>query len=141
MRLLLPALCALLILGCGKPAADTRGGTSQFAEASLVAGTASTPSYINCTVGLIPAYKYTDSGEVSVWIFPRSSGQMLTMDCDLSSADLKGVQVPVLSKSFTAEGALLNFQAGWPGGGPGAIVALEIQRKGRRIARVYGIVQ
>jgi len=136
----MPVLCALLILGCGKPSTEGKPG-SQFAEASVVAASGSAPTYLNCTVGLIPAYKYKDSAELAVWIFPRSSGQMLSMDCDLSGAALQGKRVPVFSQSFSAEGALLNFQAGWPGGGPGQIVALDVLRNGRRLTRVFGIVQ
>ena len=143
----MPILCAALILGCGKASTD-QGPGSQFAEASIITGPASNPAdpasaprYLNCTVGLIPAYKYKDAGELVVWIFPRSSGPMLTKDCDLSNPALQGKRVPVLGQSFTAEGALLSFQAGWPGGGPGQIVALDIMRKGDRVIRVYGLVQ
>lgn len=149
MRPLAPVLCVLLAFGCAKsPTSETRSVGSQFAEASLILGQptnpadpASAPGYLNCTVGLIPAYKSKDAAELALWVFPRSSGQMLSKDCDLANPALQGKRAQILSQSFTGEGALLTFQAQWPGGSRGQIVALDVLRKGRRFDRVFGIVQ
>ena len=149
MRLLQPALCALLVLGCAKsPASDNKTATSQFAEANIVFGPPSDPAHpeirpgqLTCTVALIPAYKHQDAAQLALWVFPRSSAPMLNMDCDLSNPALQGRRAPILAQAFTAEGALLNFQAAWPGGETNQIIALDMSRKGRRLVRVFGTLQ
>lgn len=149
MRPLQPVLCALLILGCAKgPSQDAKGPGSQFAEANLVFGQPADPAHpesrpgqLGCTVALIPAYKHTDPAQLDLWVFPRASAPLLTMECDLSDPALHGHRAPILAQAFTAEGALLHFQAAWPGGETNQIIALDVKRKGRRLARVFGTLQ
>ena len=142
MRPLAPVLCLLLAVGCGKPAVDSKA-TSQFAEVSLSFANPQDPAtaFLNCTVGLIPAYKYKDAAELQVWVFPYASAARLTKDGDLSEPSLQGQRAPVLAQSFTAEGALLSFQARCPGAGRGTVVALDVLHNGRRLDRVFGMVQ
>ena len=142
MRPLIPVLCLALAFGCAKPSSDAKA-TSQFAEASLGFTNPKDPgtAFINCTVGLIPAYKYKDAAELQVWVFPYASGQKLTREGEFSDPALDGHRAPVISQSFTAEGALLSFQAQCPGASRGMIVGLDVLRNGRRLDRVFGIIQ
>ncbi|MBS1767411.1 MAG: hypothetical protein JST05_08445 [Acidobacteria bacterium] len=142
MRPLMPALCVLVVLGCAKPNQDGKS-TSQFAEISLNYANPKDPNtaYLNCTAGLIPAYKYKDPAELQAWIFPYASGPMLSRDGDLSNPALHGRRVPIMAQSFTGEGALLNFQVQCPGAAPGMIFAVDIYRKNRHLDRIFGLIQ
>ncbi len=149
MRSLPVLLCVALALGCSGPRIpDGPAPTSQFAEANLMFGPAPDPAKpdmrpgrLTCTVGLIPAYKYEDAADLALWVFPRSSAGGLNPSCDLADPALHGQRAPILSQSFTGEGVLLHFTAAWPGGPDNQILALDVSRRGRRIARVFGTMQ
>lgn len=149
MRPLLLVLSALLASGCAtSPATSGKGPSSQFAEANLTFDPPADPAHpemrpgqLSCTVALIPAFKHKDGAQLALWLYPRSSAPMLNMECDLANPALQGRQAPIFGQAFTAEGALLHFQAGWPGGAPDQIMALDISRNGRRIARIFGTLQ
>ena len=142
MRPLIPVLCLVLAVGCGKPATDSKA-TSQFAEVTLSFANAQDPAtaYLNCTAGLIPAYKFKDAAELKVWVFPYASAPRLTRDCELSEPSLDGHRAPVMGQNFTAEGALLNFQAQCPGASRGMVIVLDVMHDGRRLDRIFGFIQ
>lgn len=146
MRSQAALLCLLLAVGCGKPGAipEEKGPTSQFAAVEAVPGPAPDPAHpdqrswtLQCTVALIPAYKYKDPAELTLWVFPRSSASGLNDAANLADPALHGRRAPILGQSFTAEGALLNFEAGWPGGPMNQILALDVSRRGRKIGRMF----
>lgn len=148
MRTLPLALCALLAFGCSKgPSSDTKV-SSQFAEATLSLGQPADPSKpqerpgrLSCTIGLIPAYKYKDAAQLTLWVFPRSSTPGLNPNCDLADPNLHGHQARILNQAFTGEGALLHFEAEWPGGPSNQILALDVLRRGRRLDRIFATLQ
>ncbi|HET8901779.1 MAG TPA: hypothetical protein VFM84_07565 [Holophagaceae bacterium] len=149
MRSLPLLLCALLAVGCAKsPGTQGPAPTSQFAEANLTLGPAPDPAKpddrpgrLTCTVGLIPAYKYKDAAQLSLWVFPRSSASQLNQDCDFADPALKGRKAQIISQSFTGEGVLLHFDAMWPGGPTDQVLGLDVMRHGRRITRIFGTMQ
>ena len=150
MRSLPVLLCALLAVGCGKSPSSFQGSApaSQFAEASISYGPPPDPSKprerparLTCTVGLIPAYKYKDGAQLELWVFPQSSAPRLTLGGDLSDPALQGRRLSIFEQSFSGEGVLLNFNAFWPGGPQGQIIALDVMHHGRRFVRVFGTPQ
>ncbi|MBS1783848.1 MAG: hypothetical protein JST24_00310 [Acidobacteria bacterium] len=153
MRSLPVLLCVALALapalGCSGPKVpEGPAPTSQFAEANLVFGPAPDPTKpevrpgrLTCTVGLIPAYKHKDAADLALWIFPRESASGLNDSCDFANPALHGQRAPIISQSFTGEGVLLHFSAIWPGGPQNQILALDVSRHGRRIARIFGTMQ
>ncbi|MGH7866615.1 MAG: hypothetical protein ACREP9_03030 [Candidatus Dormibacteraceae bacterium] len=93
---------------------------------------------IHATFALVPAYKHKDPPVLVLWLIPRESARLLSMDSDLGTPPFKARKVEIQVQSFTAEGALIHFQARWPGGPVNQILALDIMRHGDRLFRIYG---